>query len=49
MAARWLLRFLEEHPDPTIEEAGLAASSLRRPVANCLRVAENESKRPRQF
>ena len=28
VAARWLLRFLEEHPDPTIEEAGLAASSL---------------------
>jgi hypothetical protein len=28
LAARWLLRFLEEHPDPTIEEAGLAASSL---------------------
>jgi hypothetical protein len=28
MAARWLLRFLEEHPAPTIEDAGLAASSL---------------------
>jgi len=28
VAARWLLRFLEEHPDVTIEEAGLAASCL---------------------
>jgi hypothetical protein len=28
VAARWLLRFLEEHPDVTIEEAALAASSL---------------------
>jgi hypothetical protein len=28
MAARWLLRFLEEDPHATIEEAGLAASSL---------------------
>jgi hypothetical protein len=28
MAARWLLRFLEEHPAATIEDAGLAASSL---------------------
>jgi NAD(P)H-dependent FMN reductase len=27
-AARWLQRFLEEHPDATIEEAGLAASCL---------------------
>jgi hypothetical protein len=28
VAARWLLRFLEEHPHVTIEEAALAASSL---------------------
>jgi hypothetical protein len=28
VAARWLLRFLEEHPHLTIEEAALAASSL---------------------
>jgi hypothetical protein len=28
VAARWLLRFLDEHPDATIEEAALAASSL---------------------
>lgn len=28
IAARWLLRFLEEHPDATIEEAALAASCL---------------------
>ena len=28
VAAWWLLRFLEEHPDVTIEEAALAASSL---------------------
>jgi len=28
VAPRWLLRFLEEHPDATIEEAALAASSL---------------------
>ena len=28
VAARWLLRFLEEDPAATIEEAALAASSL---------------------
>ena len=28
VAARWLLRFLEEHADATIEEAALAASCL---------------------
>ena len=28
VAARWLLRLLEEQPDVTIEEAALAASSL---------------------
>jgi hypothetical protein len=28
VAARWLLRHLEEHPDSTIAEAALAASSL---------------------
>ena len=28
VAARWLQRLLEEHPDVTIEEAGLAASCL---------------------
>jgi hypothetical protein len=28
VAARWLQRLLEEHPDLTIEEATLAASSL---------------------
>lgn len=28
IAARWLLRFLEEDPDATIEEAGLVASCL---------------------
>jgi hypothetical protein len=28
VAARWLLRYLEEHPEATIEEAALAASSL---------------------
>jgi hypothetical protein len=28
VAARWLLRYLEEHPAATIEEAALAASSL---------------------
>ena len=28
VAARWLQRLLEEHPDATIEEAALAASSL---------------------
>jgi hypothetical protein len=27
-AARWLRRYLEEHPDATIEEAALAASCL---------------------
>jgi hypothetical protein len=29
-AARWLLRYLEEHPAAGIEEAALAASSLVR-------------------
>ena len=28
VAARWLARFLEEHPDATIEDAALAASCL---------------------
>jgi hypothetical protein len=28
VAARWLQRLLEEHPDATIEEAALAASCL---------------------
>jgi hypothetical protein len=28
VAARWLQRLLEEHPDMTIEEAALAASCL---------------------
>jgi len=28
VAARWLARWLEEHPEPTIEEAALAASCL---------------------
>jgi hypothetical protein len=28
VAARWLLRFLEEHPEATIEQAALAASCL---------------------
>jgi hypothetical protein len=28
MAARWLQRYLEEHPEATIEEAALAASCL---------------------
>jgi hypothetical protein len=28
VAARWLLRFLEEHPDATIEEGALVASCL---------------------
>jgi hypothetical protein len=28
VAARWLLRYLEEDPDATIDEAVLAASSL---------------------
>jgi hypothetical protein len=28
VAARWLQRYLDEHPDVTIEEAGLAASCL---------------------
>jgi len=28
IASRWLLRFLEENPAATIEDAGLAASSL---------------------
>ena len=28
VAARWLSLFLEEHPDATIEDAGLAASCL---------------------
>lgn len=28
VAARWLLRLLEEHPGATIEEANLAAASL---------------------
>jgi hypothetical protein len=28
VAARWLQRLLEEHPDVTIEDAGLAASCL---------------------
>ena len=28
LAARWLLRLLEEHPDATIEEAALAAACL---------------------
>jgi hypothetical protein len=28
LAARWLLRYLEEHPAATIEEAALAASCL---------------------
>jgi hypothetical protein len=28
VAARWLLRYLEEHPHVTIEEAALAASCL---------------------
>ena len=30
VAARWLQRLLEEHPDATIEEAALAASVLSR-------------------
>jgi hypothetical protein len=28
LAARWLLRYLEEHPETTIDEAALAASCL---------------------
>jgi hypothetical protein len=28
VAARWLLRYLEEHPETTIDEAVLAASCL---------------------
>jgi hypothetical protein len=28
VAARWLLRYLEEHSDTTIDEAALAASCL---------------------
>jgi hypothetical protein len=28
VVARWLARFLETHPDATIEDAGLAASCL---------------------
>jgi hypothetical protein len=28
VAARWLLRYLEEHPETTIDEAALAASCL---------------------
>jgi hypothetical protein len=28
VAARWLQRYLEEHPEATIEEAALAASCL---------------------
>jgi hypothetical protein len=28
VAARWLLRYLEEHPEATIEQAALAASCL---------------------
>jgi hypothetical protein len=28
VAARWLQRFLDEHPKATIEEAGLAAAAL---------------------
>jgi hypothetical protein len=28
VAARWLLRYLEEHPEATIDEAALAASCL---------------------
>jgi hypothetical protein len=41
VAARWLQRFLEEHPDVTIEEAGLAASSLAAlPDVGYLRAAQ---------
>jgi hypothetical protein len=29
VAARWLLRYLEEHPAATIEEAGVVAACLR--------------------
>ena len=32
VAARWLLRFLEEHPSATIEDASLAAASLIAPA-----------------
>lgn len=35
VAKRWLLRFLEEHPHLTIEEAALAASSLLALTSPC--------------
>jgi hypothetical protein len=56
VAARWLLRFLEEHPNATIEEAGLAASSLlalpgagyREAVQMLRAMAERASRRRRE-
>ena len=40
VAARWLLRLLEEQPDVTIEEAALAAVEPRRADGRCLRGGE---------
>ena len=56
VAARWLLRFLEEHPHLTIEEAALAASSLvaltgagyEEAVATLRAMAETASSRRRE-
>jgi hypothetical protein len=55
VAARWLLRLLEEDPDATIEEAGMAAACLAglggagtREAAQTLRaIAERASSRRR--
>ena len=56
LAARWLLRFLEEHPEATIEEAALAAASLvaapgsgyREAVQALRALAETASRRRRE-
>jgi hypothetical protein len=56
VAARWLSRYLEEHPDATIEEAALAASCLaalpgtaHQEAAQTLRaMAERATKRRRE-
>ena len=56
VAARWLSRFLEEHPEATIEDAGLAASCLialpggsyREAVQTLKALAETATRRRRE-
>ena len=56
VAARWLARFLEDHPDATIEDAGLVASCLialpgsgyREAVQTLKAMAETATRRKRE-